>query len=242
MSRVPATEGRPPTEGLSAVPDARSEDTQPSPLSSDPPRARELSMPKTRTLGTQRSHTPHDSSRTRSSTHSPRGSPPLPSTMVHGPSSPPIQDYFPPHAERPTPSSDPSQPIPGTTTSPAQQQKLRAIRYDDAASAQSSTSAPGSSALSQPGRSQKLRSTTHSRTTSGTAGDINTGAGLWASSATETANLSTGGGGTSEGEAQRQKPSGMLGFLSRKKGRERSPKARERGVLGKEGARAIVGG
>ncbi|KAF2670621.1 kinase-like protein [Microthyrium microscopicum] len=38
-----------------------------------------------------------------------------------------------------------------------------------------------------------------------------------------------------------KKPSGMLAFLSRKKGRERSPKARERGVLGKEGARAIVG-
>lgn len=39
-----------------------------------------------------------------------------------------------------------------------------------------------------------------------------------------------------------RKPSGMLGFLSRKKGRDRSPKARERGVLGKEGARVIVGG
>jgi serine/threonine kinase 32 len=38
------------------------------------------------------------------------------------------------------------------------------------------------------------------------------------------------------------KPSGMLGFLSRKKGRDRSPKAkeRERGVLGKDGARVVV--
>jgi serine/threonine kinase 32 len=43
-------------------------------------------------------------------------------------------------------------------------------------------------------------------------------------------------------EKEREKrPSGMLGFLSRKKGRDRSPKARERGVLGKEGARVIVG-
>lgn len=36
---------------------------------------------------------------------------------------------------------------------------------------------------------------------------------------------------------------GVLGFLSRKKGRDRSPKPgkeRERGVLGKEGARVIV--
>ena len=37
------------------------------------------------------------------------------------------------------------------------------------------------------------------------------------------------------------KPSGMLGFLSRKKGRDRSPKAKERGVLGKDGARVVVG-
>lgn len=39
---------------------------------------------------------------------------------------------------------------------------------------------------------------------------------------------------------QPEKPSGMLGFLSRKKGRDRSPKAKERGVLGKEGARVII--
>jgi len=38
-----------------------------------------------------------------------------------------------------------------------------------------------------------------------------------------------------------RRPSGMLAFLSRKKGRDRSPKARERGVLGKEGARVIIG-
>jgi serine/threonine kinase 32 len=37
-----------------------------------------------------------------------------------------------------------------------------------------------------------------------------------------------------------KRPSGMLAFLSRKKGRDRSPKAKERGVLGKEGARVVV--
>ncbi|KAF2130467.1 kinase-like protein [Dothidotthia symphoricarpi CBS 119687] len=37
-----------------------------------------------------------------------------------------------------------------------------------------------------------------------------------------------------------EKPSGMLGFLNRKKGRDRSPKAKERGVIGKEGARVII--
>ncbi len=49
------------------------------------------------------------------------------------------------------------------------------------------------------------------------------------------------GGGGGGGDS---KPSGMLGFLGRKKGRDRSPKAgkvRERGVLGKEGARVVVG-
>ena len=36
------------------------------------------------------------------------------------------------------------------------------------------------------------------------------------------------------------KPSGMLGFLSRKKGRGHSPKPQERGILGKEGARVVI--
>ena len=36
------------------------------------------------------------------------------------------------------------------------------------------------------------------------------------------------------------KPTGMLGFLSRKKGRGHSPKPQERGILGKEGARVVI--
>lgn len=36
------------------------------------------------------------------------------------------------------------------------------------------------------------------------------------------------------------KPNGMLGFLSRHKGREKSPKPQESGVLGKEGARVVI--
>lgn len=35
---------------------------------------------------------------------------------------------------------------------------------------------------------------------------------------------------------------GMFSFFSRKKGRERSPKPSERGVLGKEGARVVISG
>lgn len=43
-------------------------------------------------------------------------------------------------------------------------------------------------------------------------------------------------------EKTKEKAAGMLGFLSRKKGRDRSPKAKEkeRGVLGKEGARVVI--
>jgi len=37
------------------------------------------------------------------------------------------------------------------------------------------------------------------------------------------------------------KPNGMLGFLNRKKGRSHSPKPQEPGVLGKEGARVVMG-
>ena len=44
------------------------------------------------------------------------------------------------------------------------------------------------------------------------------------------------------GRSTKGKPNGMLGFLSRKRGRERSPKPMEAGVLGKEGARVVVGG
>lgn len=44
------------------------------------------------------------------------------------------------------------------------------------------------------------------------------------------------------GRSTKGKPNGMLGFLSRKKGREKSPKPMEAGVLGKEGARVVVGG
>lgn len=41
-------------------------------------------------------------------------------------------------------------------------------------------------------------------------------------------------------ETKAAKPNGMLGFLSRKKGRGHSPKPQERGILGKEGARVVI--
>lgn len=41
-------------------------------------------------------------------------------------------------------------------------------------------------------------------------------------------------------EMANAKSGGMLGFLSRKKGRGHSPKPQERGILGKEGARVVI--
>jgi serine/threonine kinase 32 len=48
--------------------------------------------------------------------------------------------------------------------------------------------------------------------------------------------------GDEQMQRRSDRPAGMLGFLSRKKGRDRSPKAKEkeRGVLGKEGARVVI--
>lgn len=56
------------------------------------------------------------------------------------------------------------------------------------------------------------------------------------------ANSSQGMVISDDAQSRIEKPAGVLGFLGRKKGRDRSPKAkqRERGVLGKEGARVII--
>lgn len=42
-------------------------------------------------------------------------------------------------------------------------------------------------------------------------------------------------------DAKNEGSGGMFGFLKRKRGRNNSPKPRERGVLGKEGARVVIG-
>lgn len=50
-----------------------------------------------------------------------------------------------------------------------------------------------------------------------------------------------GDDGLGETTSPKDRKSGLLGILSSKKGREKSPK-RENGVLGKEGARVILRG
>ncbi|KAL4806365.1 kinase-like domain-containing protein [Aspergillus unguis] len=63
-------------------------------------------------------------------------------------------------------------------------------------------------------------------------------AGSWSELADQSATLPAEGFDT--GSKGKTGNSGMLSFLSRKKGRDRSPKPQEPGVLGKEGARQII--
>jgi serine/threonine kinase 32 len=59
--------------------------------------------------------------------------------------------------------------------------------------------------------------------------------GSWSGLGDRDSALPEGAGGKGRGGN-----SGMFSFLSRKKGRDRSPKPTEPGVLGKEGARQII--
>lgn len=60
--------------------------------------------------------------------------------------------------------------------------------------------------------------------------------GSWSQLSDHTSTLPADSGADSRGD----KGGSMLGFLSRKKGRDRSPKPKEPGVLGKYGARHII--
>ncbi|KAI7978497.1 hypothetical protein EIK77_002048 [Talaromyces pinophilus] len=66
--------------------------------------------------------------------------------------------------------------------------------------------------------------------------------GSWSELADQSATLPAEGYEGLLNKGQKPPNSGMLAFLSRKKGRERSPKPTEPGVLGKEGARHIISG
>lgn len=60
--------------------------------------------------------------------------------------------------------------------------------------------------------------------------------GSWSQLSDHTSSLPADAGADGRGD----KGGSMLGFLSRKKGRDRSPKPKEPGVLGKLGARHII--
>lgn len=68
------------------------------------------------------------------------------------------------------------------------------------------------------------------------------GAGSWSDLARQDATLPADAAGANNDDGNGGAGSGgVFGFLSRKKGRGNSPKPKERGVLGKEGARQVIG-
>ncbi|KAH6974744.1 kinase-like domain-containing protein [Ilyonectria destructans] len=81
----------------------------------------------------------------------------------------------------------------------------------------------------------------HPRVTSPTGGVQVTldGGGSWSELARQDATLPTDANNAAEGENEGS--GGMFGFLNSKKGRNNSPKPKKRGVLGKKGARAVIG-
>jgi serine/threonine kinase 32 len=65
------------------------------------------------------------------------------------------------------------------------------------------------------------------------------GGGSWSELARQDATLPTDANTAADGKGESS--SGMFGFLRSKKGRTNSPRPKERGVLGKEGARVVIG-
>ncbi|KAK4506909.1 hypothetical protein PRZ48_000642 [Zasmidium cellare] len=183
-----------------------------------------------RSIPTSRSQTPGGSaSRTRSSTHSPDGSPPVPSALPDygsGPTSEP-KEYFPP------PTSDPqvAQALQQIVPEPKELNRVRTARFEEPGQPPPS---PGQSS-----RNHRPRGSVRSTSQGGGVQVVLNEQGSWSDMANQSQNLVT----PNEDQRRYEKPSGMLGFLSRKKGRDRSPKAtkeKERGVLGKEGARVVI--
>jgi serine/threonine kinase 32 len=65
------------------------------------------------------------------------------------------------------------------------------------------------------------------------------GGGSWSDLARQDATLPTDANTVGDGKPEGS--GGMFGFLKGKKGRNNSPRPKERGVLGKEGARVVIG-
>ncbi len=85
----------------------------------------------------------------------------------------------------------------------------------------------------QPGHAQTTRATPGNMRSASASGGMHVvldEAGSWSDLADKSPSAANAKG----------KPSGMLGFLSKRRGRAASPKPQERGVLGREGARHII--
>jgi serine/threonine kinase 32 len=234
QDRVPAAPTDSPTSAHTPSPTTQRGEKSSESAGSDRPRQQNP-----RSIPTPRSQTPGSTTRTRSSTHSPEGSPPLPINALsenlpaHAASSPP-KDYFPP-TSHPKPPPEPrettqrsAEPRPSSRhRQQSQPRSSRKIRYDETASLPSA---------SQP-RSHRPRGAVRSTSMGGGVQVVLNEQGSWSEMAKQSQGMVT-----PTEDRSSTKASGMLGFLSRKKGRDRSPKAKEkeRGVLGKEGARVVI--
>ena len=119
--------------------------------------------------------------------------------------------------------------------------KSRTVRYEDT---QPTTSNDTTRSTTITSRSSQHRPRGSTRSTS-----MGGGVQVVLNEQASWSEMANSGQGMVDAEMQAQvaaagnaKQPGMLGFLNRKKGRDRSPKGkqRERGVLGKEGARHVV--
>ncbi|KAK5166999.1 Serine/threonine kinase [Saxophila tyrrhenica] len=235
--RSPVVQGDSPSAATVPSPTRQKGEKGPEPVLPHRPRPEQA-----RSIPTPRSQTPANVSRTRSSTHSPDGSPPLPINALteNMPTSQPQQqqqpqEYFPP------PTSQPAPAIPEKSSSrrstsrprqPSQSARNRKIRYDETASLPSTNSQT---------RAHRPRGAARSTSMGGGVQVVLNEQGSWSEMANQSQGMVTP---TKEeaGARREEKGTGMLGFLSRKRGRERSPKGKEkeRGVLGKEGARVVI--
>ena len=174
--------------------------------------AQQPPVDKTRSIPTPRSQTPVGISRTRSANQTPEGSPPLATNALTA-----------------------DQPMPPPTTQPKRDNTVEPIRaaqtrrasdsLDDYKKRSRDPRKNGDG--SQRGKALTKKASKDSSNDSTLVVDKSTPGHLSAPT-------------SDEQRRGNDRPSGMLGFFNRKKGRDRSPKQREPGVLGKEGARIVV--
>jgi serine/threonine kinase 32 len=196
----------------------------------DPGMPRHAPLEKSRSIPTPRSQT-ESPSRNRSSTQSPTGSPPY-AVATHE-----IGTAVTAHTaiECGSQSTNDPQLHTNPTSEPRDSSRSRHIRYESPAPPGPPPAPPSSI---KPYQQHRPRGSVRSTSQGGGVQVVLNEHGSWS----DMANQSQAMVNNLDDQRRGEKPSGMLGFLSRKKGRDRSPKAKEkeRGVIGKEGARVII--
>lgn len=169
-------------------------------------------------------------------THSPNGSPPLPTSSLAAATTTNTTSSAASAATTPAHARDPADYFP-TTSATHRSSSPQHPSHPITAAVPPSFSRP----------MNRHRGSTRSTSMAGGVQVVLNETGSWSEMANQSSAMVTPkrdgyGAGDEEGRkgGGAERPSGMLGFLSRKRGRGHSPKARERGVLGKEGARVVI--